>query len=147
MAVATCVLPDRRLALVTFSGVVDATDILRGFDAVFHSPLWEPGFDTVWDGRQTRTLLLDPAAVDRVTDKSFTLKDARGVGYDAVIVERDVDFIAARLISERVRRRQQVVARVFHAARDAAVWLRRAPDELERLMDACAGRPPRRRAA
>lgn len=147
MAVATCVLPDCRLALATFTGVVDAADILQSLDAIFGSPLWEPGFDTVWDGRQTRTLLLDLATVDRVTERSLALKPTRGDGRDAVVVERDVDFIAARLISERVRRLQQPSAGVFHKVGEAAVWLERLPTELEGLMDACAGRPTRRHAA
>jgi hypothetical protein len=98
-----------------------------------------------WDARRVQSLLLDPEAVERIVGAAEELKRLRRNGRQAVLVTRELDFIAARLLIERTRR--QGGARVFQGLKEAAAWIDVAPEALRRLLDCCASRADERRAA
>jgi hypothetical protein len=141
MPVATCVQPELKLGLITFSGTVDAGDILRAMDEVYHAPSWEPTFTLLWDGRGIRSLVLEPEEVGHITSRAVALRPLKSVdpaaGREAVVVAREVDFIAARLLVERTREGRVHEVRVFDVFGDATAWLGLTPDDAERATTAC----------
>ena len=48
-----------RVAIIRKVGRVDVGRIRRTVEALFTDPVWQPGFDTIWDDSQTTELLLE----------------------------------------------------------------------------------------
>ncbi len=48
-----------RVAIIRKVGRVDVSRIRRTAQALFTDPVWEPGFDTIWDDSETTELLLE----------------------------------------------------------------------------------------
>ena len=147
MAVTTCALPERGLTLATFSGTVGPADIVQAIHEVFDPRQWRPDFHVCWDARRVQALLLDPEAVDRIVRLEGETRKLKRDGRHAVLVTRELDFIAARLLVERTRRSPVRTARVFLRLDDAAAWIDVRPEVLGRLLDRCADRADERRAA
>jgi hypothetical protein len=144
MPVATCVQPELKLGLVAFAGTVDAEELVRTLDALRLDPRWVASYDLLWDGRGIRSLILDPDAVERVVHHGLAwnsrVEPDLAPGREAVVVGREVDFLAARLLTARTQAGRRHEVRLFDTIEDAAGWFGLAPDAVVRAAAACLAR-------
>lgn len=137
MPFTVCLRPALRLGLVAFSGAIDADAIVRALRALVLDPRWTRGCVTLWDGRSIRSLDLTPEDVARIAAAVRALEEPRGEGSAAVVVLREVDLLAARLLVERTRGRAPREVRIFDAFGPAAAWLGLSPADTARLVAEC----------
>jgi len=66
-----------RVAIIRKVGRVDVGRIRRTVEALFTDPVWQPGFDTIWDDSQTTELLLEREDVMTLLDVQRELAYAK----------------------------------------------------------------------
>ena len=90
--------PALRLATLRFSEKLDGDRLLRALEACYAQPLWQPGFNTLWDYRRVTEVVLEPGDMQRVVDFGFAHQARGGTGLDVNLVdcERGLHALTSR---------------------------------------------------
>jgi hypothetical protein len=88
-----------RVAIIRKVGRVDVGRIRRTVEALFTDPVWQPGFDTIWDDSQTTELLLEREDLITLLDVQRELAHLSGPGRDVMAATRPVDQIMGQIFS------------------------------------------------
>ena len=86
-----------RVAIIRKVGRVDVGRIRRTVEALFTDPVWQPGFDTIWDDSQTTELLLEREDLMTLLDVQRELAHLSGPGRDVMAATRPVDQIMGQI--------------------------------------------------
>lgn len=114
--------PALERGVLTLSGVIDGALFVRAMDAIYRHPDWQPGFSALWDARDIRELLIDPADVASVTNVMTRLEPLMGEGRAAFVVPREIDYAIARLLIHRGASSKRE-RRTFSSMKEALAWL------------------------
>ncbi|HLA63461.1 MAG TPA: hypothetical protein VK610_03485 [Rhodothermales bacterium] len=129
------VLPEYQLGVVTLTGHVGGSELLRAMRALAFHPNWEPGFQTAWDARYLRVIDLVPADIPAFTAVTRELAHRMGAGRSAVLTRSTDDEITVRLLSLRGRGRFGHALRAFLSWTEAVRWLGVPAHTLDRRLD------------
>lgn len=110
------------VAVVSFGEVASGTDLIDAPTAMVHDPRWQPGFDSLWDFRLVRSLVVTEQEAHAVAGLSARLADRFGEGRGALAVSREVDYAIGRLIEHRNVNERRTL-RVFWSMAEALGWL------------------------
>ena len=93
--------PGEAIAYARMWGVVSGADMLQLARAVHADPLWECGFDAVWDCSAVRAHVVAPGDVDPIVREAA----ASGQGRDVLVQSRaDGDGAIAQMLAAFCRR-------------------------------------------
>ena len=113
---------ERGLATMRVHGTIDGADIAASTEALYGHPDWRRGLAVLWDGSGIQRLILDPADVAAIEERSRRLEPTTGQGRTAYVLPHEVAEVMARLFFRRLptpHRERQLFERV-----DAALaWL------------------------
>jgi len=125
MAYTYCIAPADRLAHLTFTGTVTGHELGRALTALYEDLDWRAGYNTLWDFRAIRQLLLDPRDFQALARLDFAFMDRAGAGRDALLAARSLDLAMGRLFIHAARNAPRPSA-LFDAEPDARAWLTQA---------------------
>lgn len=114
--------PAKARGTITLTGAVTAADIDAALCALTADAAWQPGFDTLWDGRHIRTLVVEWEGAQHVMQRLSQLQERRGPGRAAVVAHRPVDTSVAQLFRATSSTPQREI-RLFRSMKQAVAWL------------------------
>ncbi len=94
-----CIDPDSEVAVVELTGAIDGDECVAAARALHGHPRWERRYDVIWDGRGITGLVIDPRDMKEIVDA----KTEDSSGLDVLIVQREVDYLVARLYTYLAR--------------------------------------------
>ncbi len=99
----------RRAAIITLSGTVRRPALVETIDAIFHDPVWQPGFSRVWVGTAITELLIEKR--DLTAFVAFERQQAAlaGTGREVIILEHELDRVIARIYVVMMRHEGRAV--------------------------------------
>ena len=105
--VSVCVCEDNGFALISLGGEVTGADIVAAARDLHEHPKWQRSFHVVWDGREVRSLVIEPDDVPLMVEA----KMEASTGREVTIAVREVDLEIAKLCALllRIRGREAVV--------------------------------------
>ena len=137
--------PDHRLGIIRLTGSIFGADLTRAIRDLYDDPEWDPAYSSLWDFRGVTMLALLPRDSASISRLFRTFDDRLAApGRTAVIVSRQIDRLAAKLILRRRERYVRRPAKVFfsfgspepgapdRAVLQAAAWLMVPVEILER---------------
>ncbi len=80
--------PAQALAVVRFSGRLDAGTILGAMQALYDAGAWQPGFSVLWDYRAVAEVILLPDDLRRIVDFGLANQHRGGPGVDVNLINR-----------------------------------------------------------
>jgi hypothetical protein len=89
--------PDRRLAVLTFTGPLDGAELVEATERLYHDPAWAYGFDALWDFRDIKGLHLDVGHLPALVALDRRFADVAGPGADLLVTAKDFHHALARL--------------------------------------------------
>jgi hypothetical protein len=119
--------PTQRLATIRLSDTVTGDEFIQAVTDMLGDERWQPGFNSMWDGRYVTALNLEPERAREFIKRMGAVRDRRGAGKTAVVVARELDYAMARFFSLAIK----VTARqinVFRTVEDAQRWLSPTPE-------------------
>ena len=112
----------RRIAVVTLSGTVHGEDIAQTVRELYRDPLWQRGFDALWDGRGITDLRLERTDVCGFARLQRQFADVAAEGEDVLLMERIFDYAMASFY-ESLASRGPRPARVCRSEAEARILL------------------------
>lgn len=101
--------PSRRMAVVTFRGPLDGSEIAAATEGLYADPLWHYGFDAVWDFRMIRGLHLDVGHLPALVDLDRRFAAVSGPGLDLLVTAKELHHGLARLHAHLSRKSPRTV--------------------------------------
>lgn len=114
--------PAKERGTVTLHGAVTAAQIDAALCEVTADAAWRSGFDTLWDCRQIKELVVEWEGAQRVVQRLTELQERRGPGRAAVVAHRAVDESVAQLFRVTSSTPQREI-RLFRSMKQALAWL------------------------
>ncbi len=114
---------DRKLFRVAgaVTGPVGPAEVVAAFKTIFDHPEYEAGMTYLWDFRDANiNLRLD--GIHQILRFLDSHQKQRGVGREAILVSRDVDFGQGRMV-ESYTDTSPFTLRVFRDRDEALAWL------------------------
>jgi hypothetical protein len=113
---------DEPLAHLTFTGTVTGPGLVHALTDLYADPAWRGGYNTIWDFRAIRQLLLEEKDFKALIGLDFAFMHHAGDGCDAIVVARDLDRFMARLFLHHTRHAPRRTA-LFDTLEEARRWL------------------------
>ncbi|NBC00246.1 MAG: hypothetical protein GVY15_05225 [Bacteroidetes bacterium] len=118
--------PTKERGVLTLHGAVTAAHIDAALCALTADATWQPGFDTLWDCRRIKKLVVEWDGARQVMQRLDALTERRGPGRAAVVAHRAVDESVAQLFRATSSTPQREI-RLFRSMKQALAWLE-SPD-------------------
>src|SRR5438876_7216666 len=83
--------PERKVALLTFSGSITGAELAEATKALYHDEAWQYGFNAIWDFSQITELLLEFSDFQGLAALDREYVEIAGPGLDVFIVVRQWD--------------------------------------------------------
>ena len=100
---------EHRVAVIRKVGRVDVGRIRRTVQALFTDPVWEPGFDTIWDDSETTELLLEREDLMTLLEVHREFAHLSGPGRDVMASTRTVDQIMGQIYAMYAKDQQRKI--------------------------------------
>jgi len=113
---------EKKLALITASGRVNAIELKEIFIAVVSHMDWQAGFNMLCDYRKIENFDVSSRDIDEITEWQGSIDELIGNGRCAVVAARDSVFGMSRMWEMLSSERAQQI-RVFRCLDDARSWL------------------------
>ena len=125
MPVACRIYPDLRLIVITSTGKLTLTDIIKGRDEMLAHPDFAPTFDRLYDyqGVEEVVPIQDRSTVIDLAERARTGSDLGGSGKTAVVASTDAIFGMARRFEAYAAGSSARQWRAFRSIEDAQAWL------------------------
>jgi hypothetical protein len=114
--------PAKERGTLALHGAVTAEHIDAALCALTADEAWQPGFDTLWDCRRIKKLVVEWEGARQVMQRLAELKERRGPGRAAVVAHRAVDESVAQLFRATSSTPQREI-RLFRSMKQAIAWL------------------------
>lgn len=111
--------PEQALAVIEIFGDVTGGTYREAMQAVLSDAQWQPGYDRLWDERQTGRLMIDEAELWDYAEWVQSVIGTLGGGRSATVAEHEL----ARSIGELYRAVLPWEVVVFGTLEEALAWL------------------------
>ena len=129
------VLPEHHVGFAVGFGYVKGAGMARTCEELISDPLWEPGFDEIWDLTASTAVDISPDDMDALVASAHTYASRIGTNRCVFVYTRESVGPVLRLFA----RLTDDLPRAYHATRtrdEALAWLGLPPDALAGLASA-----------
>lgn len=116
------ILPERRLGVVRLFGAVTGDTIVQAIRELCASEEWTPGYNTLWDWRAMRELMVSPAEATDILEQVRRVERRIGSGRTAIVVRDETDYALAQMLILKAdtERRER---KVFYSIDEVRGWI------------------------
>jgi hypothetical protein len=123
MAADLLIQPERRLAIVRYSGFVTGRDIVRTIGEMLDHPDWRPGFRRLSSTAKVATMDVTPADLEAMYQQDLAERARVGAGRKAVVVAPQYEVISVMYKHLFERRAGLYELKLFTEEAAAKRWL------------------------